>query len=567
MPVIRFVQVSRFRGIRHAVWAPCPGINAIIGAGDTGKSTLLDAIEMTLAPRRNMSFSDADFWSLDVSEPIDIRVTIGDLPDTLLDFDRYGSFQRGWHSITGLSDEPTTGSEVVITIRLHVDQDLDPRWCLYSDRADADGQARELPSAERQRLAPVRLGVLAHHHLAWGNRSVLNKITEAPLGAGSALADAARQARSAFGDAAQAQVQDAITIVRDVANRTGIAAAANATALLDAHGISFTGGAIALHDGDGVPLRNLGTGSSRLLIAGVQAAASNTSPFLLIDEVEHGLEPYRIIRLLHTLGSKQPASTRQVFLTTHSAVVIRELAARQIWRAGDDGTGQVILRQAGATSDEQATLRACAEAFLAPKVIVCEGPTEIGLLRGLDLHWDTQGYGTFGSYGAAMADGGGGSMITRSLCFAALGYRTCLLRDSDIVFTPQQLGALAQAGVTEFFWDAGLSTEQQLCMSLPDQQIEQFVQLAVEEQGKDKVEADLRNRAAHLTVDHYSAGLGISVAEREFLGLAAKKGGWFKNITLGERVGREILAPNLAACSPSVTNVINALGNWTAATH
>lgn len=420
---------------------------------------------------------------------------------------------------------------------------------------------------ERQRLAPVRLGVLAHHHLAWGNRSVLNKITEAPAGTGGALADAARQARSAFGTAAQAQVQDAITIVRDVATRTGIAAAANATALLDAHGISFTGGAIALHDGDGVPLRNLGTGSSRLLIAGLQAAASTTSPFLLVDEVEHGLEPYRIIRLLHTLGSKQPASDRQVFLTTHSAVVIRELAARQIWRAGDDGTGQVILRQAGATSDEQATLRACAEAFLAPKVIVCEGPTEIGLLRGLDLHWDEQGYATLGSNGAAMADGGGGSMIGRALCFAALGYRTCLLRDSDVVFMPQQLAALAQAGVTEFFWDPGLSTEQQLCLSLPDQQIEQFVQLAVEEQGKDKVEADLRNRAAHLTIDHYNSPLGISVVEREFLGLAAKRGGWFKNITLGERVGREILAPSLASCSPSVTNVISALGNWTAAAH
>lgn len=130
MPVIRFVQVSRFRGIRHAVWAPCPGINAIIGAGDTGKSTLLDAIEMTLAPRRNMSFSDADFWSLDVSEPIDIRVTIGELPDTLLDFDRYGFFQRGWHPMTGLTDEPAPGSEVVITVRLQVDQDLEPRWCL-----------------------------------------------------------------------------------------------------------------------------------------------------------------------------------------------------------------------------------------------------------------------------------------------------------------------------------------------------------------------------------------------------------------------------------------------------
>jgi hypothetical protein len=38
-----------------------------------------------------------------------------------------------------------------------------------------------------------------------------------------------------------------------------------------------------------------------------------------------------------------------VFLTTHYAVVIEELTARRIWRPGDDRTGQVIMRQTGAT--------------------------------------------------------------------------------------------------------------------------------------------------------------------------------------------------------------------------
>ncbi|MBN4877279.1 ATP-dependent endonuclease, partial [Providencia stuartii] len=92
-------------------------------------------------------------------------------------------------------------------------------------------------------------------------------------------------ARATFGDAALTQVQDARTIVRGVATRAGVSSAANATALLDAHGISLTGGTIALHDNAGVPLRNLGTGSSRLLVAGLQAAAGDTSPFLLVDEV------------------------------------------------------------------------------------------------------------------------------------------------------------------------------------------------------------------------------------------------------------------------------------------
>ncbi len=566
MAAIRQVEVRRFRGVREAIWAPLPGLNAIIGAGDTGKSTLLDAIELALAPRRNLTFSDADFWQLDVTEPVDIRVTIGDLPDALLDIDRYGVMHRGWHAATGvLSDEPGVGLEDVVTIRLTVDQDLEPRWSLYSDRADADGTTREVPPAERKNLAPTRLGVYASHHLAWGNRSILNKLAEIPSGAGGALADAARKARAEFGTAALAQVQDALDIVHAVAEKAGILGALEATALLDAHGISFSGGTIALHDKEGVPLRNLGVGSSRLLIAGLQAAAGEASPFVIVDEVEHGLEPHRIIRLLHTLGSKKATPTRQVFLTTHSAVVVRELSAAQIWRAADDGSGQVIMTRTDGSVDSQKTFRACAEAFLAPQVVVCEGPTEIGLLRGMDMHRDESDLPTLAAHGAALADGNGDSMIARACAFARLGYRTALLRDCDKPFTTDQLEALTAAGVTQFHWDAGLSTEQALCLSLPDGEIEKLVRIAIEENSKDKVNNHLRVQSATLDSDAFNTLIGFGTAERKHLGAAAKKGGWFKNVTLGERVGREILAPALDRCTGTVPVIIGDLRAWAAA--
>ncbi|WP_294216232.1 ATP-dependent endonuclease [uncultured Sphingomonas sp.] len=566
MAAIRQVRVRRFRGVRETTWAPLSGLNAIIGAGDTGKSTLLDAVELALAPRRNMTFSDADFWQLDVTEPIDIRVTIGDLPDGLLDIDRYGVMHRGWDAAENLlSDEPGAGLEVVVTIRLTVDQDLEPRWGLYSDRADADGTTREIPPAERKKLTPTRLGVYANHHLAWGNRSILNKLAEMPSGAGGALADAARKARAEFGTAALAQVQDALDIVHAVAEKAGISGALEATALLDAHGISFSGGTIALHDKEGVPLRNLGVGSSRLLIAGLQAAAGEASPFVLVDEVEHGLEPHRIIRLLHTLGSKDGSPTRQVFLTTHSAVVVRELSAGQLWRAADDGSGHVMMSRTDGGVESQKTLRACAEAFLAPQVIVCEGPTEIGLLRGLDVYRDETGEPTLAALGAAFADGAGDNMINRACAFADLGYRTALLRDCDKPFTAAQLGKLTTAGVTQFHWDEGLSTEQALCLSLPDDEIEKLVEMALEECGKDKVNSDLHVQSAALNADMFSTLIGFGIDERMHLGAAAKKGGWFKNVTLGERVGREVLAPALDRCTGTMPVIIGDLRVWAAA--
>lgn len=34
-----------------------------MGPGDSGKTTILDAIDLCLGARRNVSFSDTDFWS------------------------------------------------------------------------------------------------------------------------------------------------------------------------------------------------------------------------------------------------------------------------------------------------------------------------------------------------------------------------------------------------------------------------------------------------------------------------------------------------------------------------
>jgi Zn-dependent peptidase ImmA (M78 family) len=98
---------------------------------------------------------------------------------------------------------------------------------------------------------------------------------------------------------------------------------------LDTQQVSIGNAAIALHSGEDVPLRSMGLGSSRLLVAGLQRRAASDAHIALIDEIEHGLEPYRIARLLNVLGSKESAPI-QIFLTTHSPVVLRELSSTQI---------------------------------------------------------------------------------------------------------------------------------------------------------------------------------------------------------------------------------------------
>ena len=242
MARIRKIEIQNFRGVKELVWLPSAGINCLIGPGDSGKSSILDAIDYCVGVRRNIQFTDADFHGLDVEQPIRISVTIGELDDALKNMDVYGLYVRGFDARSGeIEDEPEKEAETVLTVRLTVAGDLDP----------VGGSIR---------------------------------------------------------------------------------------AMLDAHAVSFTGGTISLHDEEGVPLRGLGVGSTRLLIAGLQRKAASESSILLMDETEHGLEPHRIIRLLGSLGAKESRlPPLQVFMTTHSPVVLRELAGKQLFvvRRGD----------------------------------------------------------------------------------------------------------------------------------------------------------------------------------------------------------------------------------------
>jgi putative ATP-dependent endonuclease of OLD family len=96
MAIIRHLKIENFRSVRETEWCPRAGLNCLIGPGDSGKSTLLDAIDFALGARRSVSFTDADFYQMDTSNPITINVTLGELDDELKSLDGYGYFLRGF---------------------------------------------------------------------------------------------------------------------------------------------------------------------------------------------------------------------------------------------------------------------------------------------------------------------------------------------------------------------------------------------------------------------------------------------------------------------------------------
>ena len=566
MARIREIQIANFRCIQQLTWTPSPGINCLVGPGDSGKSSILDAIDFCLGARRALAFTDADFHRLDVSKPITITVTVGELDDALKSMETYGNYLRSFDDLLGIiEDEPEVLAETVLSIRLTVGSDLEPVWTLVSERAEAAGHSRFLTWSDRARIAPTRLGALADHNLAWRRGSVLNRLSDERPEMAAALADAARNARVAFGNAADAQLGATLRTVEQTAKELGIPIGDGLKAMLDAHTVSFSGGTIALHGSDGVPLRGLGVGSVRLLLAGLQRKAAEQATVVLIDELEYGLEPHRILRLLGSLGAKETKPPLQAFITTHSPVAVRELRGGQLYvvrKTADSHKATLV----GDDDAIQGTIRLYPDALLAPSVIVCEGASEVGLLRGMDLFRASQNQTTLTAAGVAWVDAKGvDQLYDRARPFQNLGYRVAVLRDDDVRPNPADEQAFVARGGTVFRWRDGCALEKELFYCLSNQAAEQLLQRAVDLLDEDLVDEHIRS-ASGGHCDYADATLirGFDGEVRTFLGDAArsKRGSWFKSVTKMEDVARDIVFPNLATSDVIFRQTIASLEQW-----
>jgi len=569
---IRHIHIKRFRVINELIWFPKPGLNCLIGSGDSGKSTVLDAIDLAIGARRSYPFTDSDFFQLNTKNPIEIFVTIGALDDQLKNIEAYGMFLRGFNSATGeIVDEPLSGKEVVLTVKLTVGEDLEPDWLLYSERAVADGLERRLQWKHRELISSARLGAAPDYHFAWGNKSILNKLSEKNINASLTLAQLGRKAREAFSGGEVAGINAVLIQVKNIANKLGVSVG-DLKALLDANSVSLAHGAISLHNDDNTPLRQLGTGSSRLLISGLQKC-TNISKILIVDEAEYGLEPFRITRLLNELGSKDESQEQQVFITTHSPYVLRELKAEQLHVVRKVGIvpfpppnthcSHYIHTLTGG-NEEQSTLRVCAEAFFSRSVIVCEGKTEIGIVKGIDLYCQDQGHMSIQAHGAYWADGGGQTQFQRAKIFNMLGYPTAIFKDSDK--QEEEIEETIEAkriGIKIFEWGENNATEDALFKSCPEVVIPALIDLAVERKGRESINSNIQKYSGN-SFNLEDCRTKFQDTMRTILSKAAKSknGAWYKDIEPAENIARSIIAPHYSNFGKLLTKPINELFAW-----
>lgn len=572
MTRVRHLEIHNFRSIQSLNWTPSNGVNCLIGPGDSGKSTILDAIDLCLGARRSAPFGDTDFFGLDVSRTIVIAVTFGALPDALKNIDTYGEFLRGFDLGSGLlEDEPRIGLETVLTLKLMVNGDLEPNWALYSDRASRQQLERSLAWKDRSLLTPARIGTYANTNLSWARGSVLNRLTEERANLGSELAGAARAARAAFGAQAGPQFAQTLQVVTQTATGLGVAVGAGAQALLDAHSVSIGDGAIALHSEAGIPLRSLGTGSGRLLVAGLQRAAAAAATVALVDEVEYGLEPHRLMRLLDSLGAKDPAQPLQVFMTTHSPVTLRELASNQLFVVRQK-LGIHTATCAGVDDGIQGTLRKAAEAFLSKSVIVCEGASEVGFARGMDQWWVQCGGTSFLAQGGSYVDAGGGSpdqCFTRGEAFLKLGYRVLVFIDADKpVTTVGLIERFLAAGGQYVTWRQGLALEDELFRYSSNEAVHALLAKADEMVGRELMADHIKSKSnGQVTLDAIlgeGRNGGYTPESRILLGLAARnsKNGWFKSVSGFQEIAKDVVGPHIRNAEAGFVEITNQLWRW-----
>jgi len=463
---IRHISIRGFRGIKELDWAlPDSHFFCLIGRGDTTKSTILDAIRYTFHPQWNLSFDDSDFYLCQTSDPFTIEITVGDIPEEFLDIAKHGNHLRGWdidnHT---LQDEPSEGLEEALTIRLKVGEDLEPTWQVINDRL---GDGARFGPGDRAKAAVSLIGSYSDKHLTWGRGSILTQLTEADsinmalAGAGRAAKDALNGRRAddlANFDAAAEKAETA-------ARALGVPIVHGYKAHLDVSAVNVKLGGLSLHDGD-IPLRQLGLGSRRMLTCSLQKQVLDKPHITLFDEVELGLEPHRIARLLKQVKED---TTGQYFLTTHSPVVLRELTVKDLYVLHVTN-GVTTVVPAEIASCIQGKIRTGAEAFLAAKILVCEGATEVGFCRGLDDYWTNLGKDSFAYKGITCYDANGAGKVRDIAAeLNTLGYDVAVLVDSDAPseFSEDDANTLRGMGVEIIKWDGDVSIEERIITDIP----------------------------------------------------------------------------------------------------
>ncbi len=144
------LSIQNFRGINTFSQRFNSDLICLIGRGDSGKTTILEAISAVLSSSWNRTFYDTDFHQCDIDKPIEIIVSMVNFPSELLKDHKYGLYIRCLNPENcDIEDTLTDGYQSVLTLKLIVDKTLEPKWTVINNRQQED---KAISASDRARL-------------------------------------------------------------------------------------------------------------------------------------------------------------------------------------------------------------------------------------------------------------------------------------------------------------------------------------------------------------------------------------------------------------------------------
>lgn len=463
VPTIYKLTIQRYRGIKHLSWRPARGVNLILGGGDVGKTTILDAINLLLSPTNSASVLDSDYNLRDEEAEFSIEAVMALPSGGGINQLTKPSWPWNWNGLDAImpahdENSAPTGEEVYV-LRVRGTPDLE----LSYEIVQPSGTTETLPVSFRRAIGLVRLSGDDRNDrdLRLVQGSALDRLlTDKGLRSRMASKLAENDVRSELSDDAR----QALTDLDDAFRKRKLPDDLD-IAVTGGQGPSIASlvGLTAKRETVQLPLSSWGAGTRRLSALAIAEQIQGGNPITVVDEVERGLEPYR----QRILMARLQAATSQAFITTHSPAAISAAAKASLWYMDQTGgLGQL-------TGAKVAKLRADdPDAFLARLTVVAEGVTEVGFVRSLLTMALASELQPFGFH---VADGGGHDTtieLLKSLSKAGMQFGG--FADEEGRHSGSWDEVQKRLGPLLFRWESG-DIESNIVDALADDRIEAFI--------------------------------------------------------------------------------------------
>lgn len=537
MAHLHYLHIENFRGIENFSNTFGPeNYCVLIGRGDSGKSTILKAISYLLNPSWNLNITDFDFHNMDVQKNILIEGVFTDIPDEIGSFEKFGQYVQ----VIDTNGTVTSNIEEVegircIKIRFVVDDSLEPKWYVVSDREIGN---KEISSRDREKFKMFSVSDYIDSQFSLCKGSPLSRLLTASSrqSVQSLRKIFAELSREAYQIVSQTDkldnLRDHVSVLKSKANTFGLKLE-DLVALIEFSGSSYSESNISIHHNN-IPARLLGKGSKRLLSIAIQMELISEGGIVLIDEVEQGLESDRIRHLVKHLFR---TSKGQVFLTTHSNDVLVEAKCNQVFLMKKEAT---TLRHFN--TSKQGILRKHPKAFYGLRVVSCEGATEEGLVRALGDYLQAKtNLGIEGRDIVTIDAGGGNEFYKMAVAFSECDFNVVVFCDSDKeADLADDKNVVLANHIPIVQCEMGLALEQQIFNHIPWDGVLELLKWA--EENTDKSIFPISGTLLYSVDEIANLQEKDRDDARKKIGAAAKsKQAWYKNINGGEALGEIIM--------------------------